>query len=120
MLNLTYPGVYTREIPSGVRSVSGAPTSVACFVGPTLSGIDLRPIRVQGFGEFERNFGGLSQTSNLSYSIMHFFANGGGEAYVLRVPALNATPAASGFLRDDGATNLAMTVTSLGSATSIL
>ena len=36
MLQLRYPGVYTQELSSGVRTISGAPTSVALFVGPTL------------------------------------------------------------------------------------
>src|SRR5690348_9832843 len=93
MLQLKYPGVYTQEIPSGVRTITGAPTSVALFVGPTKAGIDGRPVRLLNFGDFERNFGGLSQTSNLSYSVLHFFGNGGGEAFVVRVPADGAIKA---------------------------
>jgi len=30
---LTYPGVYIEEIPSGVRTISGVATSIAAFVG---------------------------------------------------------------------------------------
>ena len=41
MLQLRYPGIYTQELSSGVRTISGAPTSVALFVGPTKAGIDL-------------------------------------------------------------------------------
>ena len=33
MLQFKYPGIYTREIPSGVRTITGAPTSIALFVG---------------------------------------------------------------------------------------
>jgi phage tail sheath protein FI len=115
MLQYTYPGVYTREIPSGVRTVSGAPTSVALFVGPTRTGIDNRPIRLLNFSDFERAFGGLSQKSNLSYSVLHFFANGGGEAYVIRVPAKDAVAAASSFKRDVGAGGESLSVTALSS-----
>lgn len=104
MLQLTYPGVYTREIPSGIRSITGASTSVALFVGPTKTGIDDRPIRLLSYGDFERNFGGLSQTSALSYSVLHFFANGGNEAYVIRVPAEKAEKASS-TLKQDGASD---------------
>src|SRR3954470_19328212 len=100
MLQLKSPGVYTQEIPSGVRTISGAPTSVALFVGPTKAGIDGRPIRILNFGDFQRSFGGLSQTSNLSYSVLHFFANGGGEAFVIRVPSKGAVAANSGFKGD--------------------
>lgn len=115
MIQLKYPGVYTQEIPSGVRTITGAPTSVALFVGPTRTGIDSRAIRVQSFSDFERSFGGLSQTSNLSYSVLHFFANGGGEAFIIRVPAKSAVAASSGFRRDDGANNLSLTLTALSS-----
>lgn len=114
MLRFTYPGVYTREVPSGVRPIAAAPTSVTLFVGPTRSGIDGRAIRLQGFGDFERAFGGLSQTSNLSYSVLHFFANGGGEAFVIRAPANGALPAQTA-LQQDGAAAMGLTVTALGS-----
>jgi phage tail sheath protein FI len=109
------PGLYPQENASGVRSISGAPTSVALFVGPTVAGIDQRPIRLRSFNDFEQQFGGLSQTSALSYSVLHFFANGGSEARVLRVPAEGARAAASGFRRDDGASNLSVMVTALSS-----
>lgn len=115
MLQVRYPGVYTQEIPSGVRSIAGAPTSVALFVGPTKAGIDNRPIRLQSFADFERSFGGLSQTSSLSYSVLHFFSNGGGEAFVLRVPANNSFQASSGLTSDDGGTKLSFTLTALSS-----
>lgn len=104
MLQLKYPGVYTREIPSGVRTISAAPTSVALFIGPTATGVDGRAMRIQNFGDFERQYGGLSRTSNLSYSVLHFFANGGGDAFVIRVPPKNAV-AATGRYKRDGTTN---------------
>ena len=104
MLQFKHPGIYTQELPSGVRTISGAPTSVALFVGPTVTGIDGRPIRVMSFGDYERNFGGLSQSSNLSYSVMHFFANGGGEAFVWRVP-VEDSDAARMQLKQDNAAN---------------
>lgn len=114
MLQLTYPGVYTQELPSGVRTISGAPTSVALFVGPTKSGIDLRPIRIRNFGDFQRQFGGLAPNSSLSYSAMHFFSNGGGEAYVMRVPVNNAVKAKS-QIEQDGSNTAAVTLEALGS-----
>ena len=115
MLQLKHPGVYTQELPSGVRPITGASTSVALFVGPTVTGIDDRPIRIFSFADFERAFGGLSQTSNLSYSVLHFFANGGSEAYVLRVPPEGAVAASSGFKRADTDTQTSLTVTALSS-----
>ena len=32
---LTYPGVYIEEVPSGVRTIMGVATSIAAFVGRT-------------------------------------------------------------------------------------
>ena len=113
MLQLKYPGVYTQEVPSGVRAISAAPTSVALFVGPTATGIDGRAIRVQNFGDFERNFGGLSRTSNLSYSVLHFFANGGGDAFAIRVPPKNAVPATGKYKRDGTANSLSFELKAL-------
>lgn len=118
MLQLKYPGVYTQEIPSGVRTISAAPTSVALFVGPTKNGIDNRRIRVQSFSEFERNFGGLFRTSSLSYSVLHFFSNGGGEAFILRVPVKNATSAIGKYKRMGTADSLSFELTALSSGSS--
>ncbi|UAK23301.1 phage tail sheath family protein [Sphingomonas nostoxanthinifaciens] len=114
MLQFRQPGVYLQEVSSGVHAITGATTSVALFVGPTLSGIDGRAIQLQNYGDFARFFGGLSPTSNLSYSVLHFFANGGGEAFVVRVPASGATEAAI-TLNSLGTTALGLTVTALGS-----
>ncbi|HEX9932280.1 MAG TPA: phage tail sheath C-terminal domain-containing protein [Allosphingosinicella sp.] len=87
---------------------------MALFVGPTLTGIDGRATRIFNFGDFERSFGGLSPTSSLSYSVLHFFANGGGEAFVIRVPAAGSLQAATSF-KQDGASAVSMSVKALGS-----
>lgn len=113
MLQLRSPGVYTQIAASGARSISGAATSVALFVGPTVTGIDGRRVRVQSFGEFERLYGGLSQTSNLSYSVLHFFANGGTEAFIVRVPPDGAKAASTALKRDKSGANTAITLAAL-------
>lgn len=98
---LTYPGVYVEEIPSGVRTITGASTSVALFVGYTPRGPLDKPVRIFNFGEYERTFGaldstsdpsapayrGLDPSSDLSYAVYHYFLNGGTDAYVIRVAA---------------------------------
>ncbi len=117
VLQLTYPGVYTQELSSGVRTVTGASTSVALFVGPTKTGIDGRARRCLSYADFERQFGGLHPTSSLSYSVLHFFGNGGGEAQVIRVPTKGAKPAKAS-LKQGGADDPSVTVTALSSGTS--
>ncbi len=112
MLMPRAPGVYTRELDSGVRTIVGASTSVALFVGPTASGIDGRPQRIASYSDFERLYGGLSATSNLSYSVLHFFSNGGSEAFVARVPP-NGSVAAGMALRRANANQGSIRLTSL-------
>jgi phage tail sheath protein FI len=89
----TYPGVYIREIPSGVRPITGVATSITAFIGPTLSGPTDRATTVNGFADFERVFGGISRISPLSFAVHSFFLNGGGQAVVVRVADANAARA---------------------------
>ncbi|MDP9190316.1 MAG: phage tail sheath subtilisin-like domain-containing protein [Acidobacteriota bacterium] len=89
----TYPGVYVEEIPSGVRTITGVATSVTAFIGSAKRGPIDRAVRVLGFADYERRFGGLSKDSEMSYAVRQFFNNGGGEAWIVRVEkgATNAT-----------------------------
>src|SRR5579864_4547532 len=89
----TYPGVYIEELPSAVHTITGVATSVGAFVGYTARGIDNRSTLIFSFADFERLFGGLASDSELSYAVQQFFANGGNEAYVVRVPRTGATGA---------------------------
>jgi uncharacterized protein len=82
----TYPGVYILEPPSPVHTIVGVATSIAAFVGYTGQGIDNRAQQIFSFSDFERLYGGLAADSELSYAVQQFFANGGTEAYVVRVP----------------------------------
>jgi Bacteriophage tail sheath protein len=69
----TYPGVYIEEIPSGVRTITGVATSIAAFVGYTARGPLNKAVRVLSFADFERNFGGLTRDSEVSYAVHHAF-----------------------------------------------
>src|SRR5215217_1393582 len=88
----TYPGVYIEEIPSGVRTITGVATSITAFIGRALRGPVDEPVTVNGFGDFERLFGGLWAGSMMSYAVRDFFMNGGGQAIIVRV-ASGAAPA---------------------------
>jgi len=81
----TYPGVYIEEIRSGVRTITGVSTSVAAFVGYTKNGSINKAEEILSFADFERKFGGLAKDSPLSYTVQHFFMNGGQQAYVVRL-----------------------------------
>src|ERR1700681_81482 len=101
----TYPGVYIEEVSSGVRSITGVATSIAAFVDTFPAGPMNKAVRVLGFADFERKFGGLSATSEASYGLQQFFLNGGSEAYVVRVTAAtNGAATAAVVLKDSAAT----------------
>ncbi len=109
----TYPGVYIEETSSGVRTISGVSTSVTAFVGYTASGPDHRATRIFSFADFERKFGGLDPASELSYSVQQFFANGGSEAVIVRVPKADARAASVDLLDKLAGGKKALTVTAL-------
>ena len=92
-VHTTYPGVYLEELPSAVRAIVGVGTSTTAFVGYTARGLDHRPTRLFGFADFERHFGGLDAQSLTSYAVWQYFANGGTDAYVVRVPKVGAVRA---------------------------
>ena len=83
----TFPGVFIEEIPSGIRAITGVPTSIAAFLGRTPIGPINTPVTLNSFGDYTRAFGGLSADSSVSYAVSDFFQNGGGQAVVVRLYA---------------------------------
>ncbi|GEC04413.1 hypothetical protein SSP24_20680 [Streptomyces spinoverrucosus] len=90
----TYPGVYVEELPSSSRTISAVTTSVTAFVGHTRRGPLNEPVRVTGFAEFERRFGGLGSQSAVAYAVHQFFAGGGSAAVIVRVAKAGSGKAA--------------------------
>jgi phage tail sheath protein FI len=86
-----YPGVYVTEIASGIRPITGVATSITAFLGRALRGPVNEPVMVNGFGDYQRIFGGLSKESTVSFAVRDFFANGGGQALVVRLATSDAT-----------------------------
>lgn len=84
MIQVSYPGVYVNEVPSGVRTIVGVSTSVAAFVDFFTKGPMNTSVKIRGLNDFERVFGGLNSQSESSYAITQFFLNGGTEAWVIR------------------------------------
>ena len=82
---LTYPGVYLEEMPAGARTIESVPTSIAAFIGRSERGPVNEPLVIRGPADFDRLFGGLWADSTMSYSVWHYFENGGSQAVVVRV-----------------------------------
>src|SRR2546423_15433396 len=99
-VEVTYPGVYIEEIPSGVHTITGVATSITAFMGTALRGplgvSKDGPITIFSFADYERIFGGLWVQSPMSYAVRDFFLNGGSQAVIVRLyePA-PASPAAN-------------------------
>jgi phage tail sheath protein FI len=90
---INFPRVYIQEISSGGRKIMGVSTSIAAFIGWAAQGPTDCAQRVLSFQDFVHQFGGLDRRSLLGYAIQHFFANGGQEAYVVRLAADDAVTA---------------------------
>jgi phage tail sheath protein FI len=94
MAAFTYPGVYIEEISSGVHTITGVATSIAAFVGWSNMGPTDRAVLVQSWSDFQNQFGGLSSSAGvpnyLGYAVNQFFANGGSQAYIVRLVASGA------------------------------
>jgi phage tail sheath protein FI len=94
-VNPTYPGVYIEEIPSGVRTITGVATSIAAFAGWAAKGPTEQAQLVLSWADFERYSGGLDVRSYLGYAVYQFFANGGTQAYIIRLAASDAASASA-------------------------
>jgi uncharacterized protein len=84
-VNPKYPGVYVEEVPSGVRTIVGVSTASTAFVGRALKGPVNVPTVISSFTQYARYFGGLWVKSTMSFAVHQYFANGGGEAVIVRV-----------------------------------
>jgi phage tail sheath protein FI len=86
------PGVYIEEFESGGVPIASVSTSTAGFVGLAQRGdSEGLPDLVTSFADFQRKFGSYLSENQfgdyrfLSYSVEHFFINGGSRCYVMRV-----------------------------------
>lgn len=103
-MDITIPGVYVSEIPAGGQDIAGVATSITAFMGTALCGpLGFDPLtnetgarEISSFGDYERMFGGLWQSSPMSYAVRDFFQNGGSQAIIVRLYEPFAVPAGTG------------------------
>jgi phage tail sheath protein FI len=87
-VQLSYPGVYIEEVPSGVRTITGVATSIGLFIGWAARGPVDKAVRLASFTDYQRTYGGLDRRTLLGYAVQQFFNNGGADAYVIRLVAV--------------------------------
>jgi len=85
------PGVYVRELPSGLTPIQGASTSISGFVGAAERG-PTSPVKLTSWTEFREVYGDPIPESFLAYAVEGFFANGGEVCHVARVRASDGSP----------------------------
>ena len=93
MASFAYPGVYIEEISSGQHTISGVATSIAAFIGWSNQGPTGTPTMVESWLQYQALFGGFISGNYLGYAVYQFFANGGSQAYIIRLvdPTTSAT-----------------------------
>jgi phage tail sheath protein FI len=107
-VQVTYPGVYVQEVPSGVRTITGVSTSVAMFIGMARRGRLRVPTRVLSFADYQRTFGTDTSVGEMTDQVRQFFINGGNSAFVVRIADANA--GAAGVSLENEAGNVVLAV----------
>jgi phage tail sheath protein FI len=82
---LTHPGVYVEEIPSGVRTIVGVATSITAFAGRASRGPTAEPVQISSYEQFVEQFGGLWEPSRLGFAVRDYYLHGGSQALIARV-----------------------------------
>jgi phage tail sheath protein FI len=113
MVQVSYPGVYVQEVPSGVRTIAGVGTSTALFVGRAQMGPMFEPVLCLSYADFERAFTGAIEGSDLPRAVRLFFQNGGTRCYVVRI-ADGAVPAEVALENEAGNAVLRLVAKSAG------
>jgi Phage tail sheath protein FI len=108
-MNYKTPGVYLEEISKFPPSVAQVETAIPAFIGYTAKGPENEPTRISSMLEYETIFGQAKPESftftindgvveaqvtpspfKMYYAMQMYFANGGGDCYVVSAGAYSA------------------------------
>jgi len=81
------PGVYIEEVPAGTRPIAGVGTAIAGFVGFAPQGPYHEPVLITNWQQYTTTFGDMVEDFALGKAVYSFLNNGGGRAYIVRIPA---------------------------------
>lgn len=79
------PGVYVNEAPlaNNVQRANNA-QSVATFIGSAYRGPEVATL-INSWSMYKSIYGDISPDHEMGYSVYHYFANGGRDAFIVRV-----------------------------------
>jgi Bacteriophage tail sheath protein len=80
------PGVYVEEVDRGSKPIEGVGTAIAAFIGFAEKGPVGYPTLVTNWSQFTGTFGSFVDGGYLASAVYGYFNNGGGTAYVTRLP----------------------------------
>ena len=105
MATYSRPGVYIQEValPQAVQ-LADVSQAVGAMAGWLNKGATAAPVLVSSWSEFVKNFGGLNDSYPTTWAAYNFFANGGRQLYVQRVPGAGAASASIAFNDNTGVT----------------
>ncbi len=110
MASIMSPGVYVKEVSSGVKPIAGVGTSTGAFVGIAEKGVIGEAVLVTNWSQFVKEFGTFISNGYLAYAVYSFFAEGGTTCYVVRA-APDGADSSDITIRNGGDTDDAITIT---------
>jgi len=113
------PGVYVQETLNPIQPVVGpASNTVAAFLGANDRGPTI-PTLVTSWSQYVNLFGSWNtvQNNNLPLALYMYFANGGQQAYVTRVPGASAVAATRSFNDTEGTPAATLKISAASSGT---
>ena len=84
-VQVSYPGVYIDEQPSGSHAITPVSTSVTAFIGRARRGRLNIPTRVTSLARFQALYGNDASMGELVPQVGQFFLNGGSTAWIMRI-----------------------------------
>jgi phage tail sheath protein FI len=75
-----------EEVPAGTRPIEGVGTAIAGFVGFAPTGPVNEPTLVTNWIQYAATFGDMVEEFAMGKAVYGFFNNGGGRAYIVRLP----------------------------------
>lgn len=95
------PGVYVEEVDKGTKPIEAVGTAVAAFIGYTEKATDVKdgntvsllgkPTLVTNWSQYVAKFGGFVAGAYLPDSVYGYFANGGGNCYIVSIKTLGVS-----------------------------